>query len=264
MNNVPSLADVLCGAAWMRRDEPFPHVVAETVFRESYYRELDDAFGRVLARGLGDGRDRLSRRIAGYDAYAMPLRPDERGPFRVFVSREWHDMLAAVLGVAGTGYVTCVLHHHATGSASGRVHNDLNPSWFAVYDSDTGIRLQRPDLVALTTGERLQPGIPTVELIRAATMLFYLRNPEWHDGDGGETGLYDASSDPVDDPLLAVPPRNNSLIAFPCTPYSYHSFLGNRRSPRNCLIMWLHQERATVAARWGLEAIVPWAAGSRG
>jgi len=260
MNNVPRLADVLSGAPWVRRDEPFAHVVAETAFRPSYYQQLDEAFGQVLSRGLGEGRHRLSRRIAGYDAYAMPLRPEERGPFRIFVSREWHDMLAAVLGIAGTGYVACVLHHHAVGSASGRVHNDLNPSWFPVYESDTGVRLQRPDLVALTTGETRQPGIETVEMVRAGVMLLYLHNPPWRPGDGGGTGLYAAVTDEVERPYAMVPPLNNSILAFECTPYSYHSFIHNAHSPRNCLILWLHEEPATVASRWGLEAIVPWAA----
>jgi 2OG-Fe(II) oxygenase superfamily len=254
------LADLLGERRWMRRLDPFPHVVASRAFSDDFYGELDEAFAAVLARGFGTRPDQLSRRIAGYDAYGLSFPPDQPGPFGLFLSREWHDMLGGALGIEATGYITCGLHHHAPRGASGRIHNDLNPSWFAVYDGPGGVRVARHDLVRLTTGEVLHDGTETVEQVRAGVMLFYLHNPPWRPGDGGETGLYCALSDDTDHPRLSIPPLNNSLLAFECTPYSFHSFIRNRRSPRNCLIMWLHQERDTVAARWGDDAIVPWPA----
>jgi hypothetical protein len=253
-------ADVLAAQSWMRHAEPFPHVVARSAFVDEFYNELDAAFGEVLAHGFGGRPDQLDRRIPGYDAYGLTLPAEQPEPFGLFVSRAWHDLLAGVLGVTGTGYVTCGLHHHAVGSASGQVHNDLNPSWFAVYDSPSGIRVTRHDLVGLTSGEVRRPGIETVEMVRAGVMLLYLHNPPWRPGDGGGTGLYAAVTDEVERPYAMVPPLNNSILAFECTPYSYHSFIHNAHSPRNCLILWLHEEPATVASRWGLEAIVPWAA----
>jgi 2OG-Fe(II) oxygenase superfamily len=78
----------------------------------------------------------------------------------------------------------------------------------------------------------------------------YLCNPDWIEGDGGETGLYGSREDPVDRPIAVVPPINNSLLMFECTPYSYHSFLSNGRSPRNSVIVWLHREKVEVLSRW--------------
>lgn len=251
-------AEVLATRSWMRRAEPFPHVVATSAFTDEFYDELDVAFGEVLASGFGDRPDQLSRRIPGYDAYGLAFPAEQPEPFGLFLSLEWHDLLAGVLGVNGTGYVTCGLHHHAVGSASGQVHNDLNPSWFAVYDTPSSIRVARHDLVGMTTGVVRRPGTETVELVRVGVMLLYLHNPPWRPGEGGGTGLYAAATDDVERPHAMVPPLNNSILAFECTPYSYHSFIHNAHSPRNCLIMWLHQEPATVAARWGEGAVVPW------
>jgi Rps23 Pro-64 3,4-dihydroxylase Tpa1-like proline 4-hydroxylase len=93
-------------------------------------------------------------------------------------------------------------------------------------------------------------------------MLFYLGNPPWKPGDGGETGLYASGTDPVHAPAVAVPPRNNSLLAFACTPFSYHSFLSNRRTVRRTVSVVLHQRRADVVARWGAGAIIPWGTGA--
>jgi hypothetical protein len=55
-----------------------------------------------------------------------------------------------------------------------------------------------------------------------------------------------------------VPPINNSMLLFECTPYSYHSFISNRRSVRNCLVMWLHRPKEEVTARWGETVIEKW------
>jgi len=95
-----------------------------------------------------------------------------------------------------------------------------------------------------------------VETIRAVAAIFYLDNPPWSPGDGGTTGLYRNASDPVDQPAAVVPPLNNSMLAFECTPFSYHGFVSNRRHPRNSVVLWLHRSRQDVVRRWGEHAIV--------
>ncbi len=88
-------------------------------------------------------------------------------------------------------------------------------------------------------------------------MIFYLANPV-RGVVGGETGLYRAASDPIDRPADVVPPVNNSLVAFECTPTSFHGFMSNRNAVRNCLVMWLHREKTEAIRRWGESSIVYW------
>jgi hypothetical protein len=171
-------------------------------------------------------------------------------------------MLARLFGVPATGDVNIGLHHHEPGSANGFPHNDLNPGWFP-RDEDAngnGIRLARPDLVEYTTGDVRRPGIVARETVRAVACLIYLNNPPWSRGDGGSTGLYRAPSDPPNSPVAAVAPVNNSLLAFECTPHSYHGFLTNRVHPRDTIVMWLHRERQDAVQRWGQDAIVRYGA----
>jgi hypothetical protein len=259
------LERVLANRHWLYRTEPFPHVTAREVFTPACYRQLEAQFRRILARGFADpasvrlepgmpGR-RFARGMPGYDAYGFNFSPRLRGPLRLFVSRSWHDLLAGLLGVNATCHVNAGLHHHKVGSESGNPHNDLNPAWFVDYESPDGINLARHDLCSYTTGRPRVPGVVPRAVVRALAMIFYLNNPPWSPGDGGETALYRT---PRDDPEVMVPPINNSLVVFPCTPYSYHSFLRNVRHERNTVIMWLHRSRAEAISFWGERAIVDW------
>ncbi len=65
------------------------------------------------------------RNIRNYDAYSMLFDWSMPEPFRLFLSREWHDMLAHLSDVPSTGDVTGGFHHHRKGSKSGQIHNDL-------------------------------------------------------------------------------------------------------------------------------------------
>jgi Rps23 Pro-64 3,4-dihydroxylase Tpa1-like proline 4-hydroxylase len=94
-----------------------------------------------------------------------------------------------------------------------------------------------------------------VETIRGAVVIYYLMNEGWQPGDGGETGLF-TGRDPGS---LAArrPPLNNSLVAFECTPTSFHAFLANRR-PRTSIIMWVHRTVEEAVERYGEEQIERW------
>jgi len=148
------------------------------------------------------------------------------------------------------------LHHHDVGSLSGAPHNDLNPGWFVDERSPSGVTVADPSVCSYTTG-RTKDRRPVVERIRSVALIYYLANPEVYTG-GGETGLYERGTDPVQRPALAVPPVNNSLVAFECTPYSFHSFITNPNVERNCLVMWLHRPKEAVVRRWGSHSIVGW------
>lgn len=251
------LAKLLANRRWLHREQPFPHFRAQNVFRPPVYRAMEAAFQSMLRRGLGTGDDpeQFSRSITGYDVYSVTLQRKLPPPFSVFLSRAWHDTLAALTGIAATGDLDGALHHHLPGSLGGLPHNDLNPGWFAAEAAPGEVNLSDNSVCAYRTGATAAPLVR--ETVRAAALLFYLNNRPWTPGDGGETGLYDSILRPTAEPILAVPPVSNSLLLFECTPYSYHAFMRNRYA-RNSLIMWLHRPRTEVEARWGEAAIVNW------
>ena len=258
-----ALAEKLANRRWLRREKPFPHVVATDVFTPAAYRDIEVAFQQLLALGLGDPRERerFSRSIEGYDVYALSLQPSLPEPLHVFFSREWHDAIAAVAGGHATGDVDGALHHHPPGTLSGRPHNDLNPGWFAGEADPGEVNLSDGRRCSYQSGRLGAAGVggPSPrETIRAVAVLFYVNNPPWRPGDGGETGLYLDGRARTENPVLAVPPRNNSLLLFECTPRSYHAFIRNTVQPRNSVIHWLHRTKEDVIRRWGSEPIVSW------
>jgi hypothetical protein len=241
---------------WLRREKPFPHIIATNVFSRAFYRSLEREFYRQFEQAAPGGLNDPSLKMRGYDAYGLHFSPNQSGPFSIFVSRAWHDLMASLFNVNACGFINAGLHHHLVGSGNGRVHTDLSIGWFVDYPSRSGIRVSRHDLCHYTDGAALAPGVRPFESVRAVSMLFYLANPPWSPGDGGETGLYQSSQDPVDSPAFRMPPINNSILLFECTPHSYHSFLRNNKSVRNSIIMWIHSSKDQAIARWGDDALV--------
>jgi hypothetical protein len=254
------LAQALAQRSWKFRTAPFAHFIATGVFKAEIYAAMAAQFQSFLDRGLSEepATGKFARTIKGYDAYAISFSPALDGPLAVFISKEWHDMLARLVGIEATGDINGGFHHHEPGSASGRPHNDLNPGWFSDSPRADGINVSNYDICDYHTGQIHKRGSKARETVRAAALLFYLNNPTWRPGDGGETGLYRDVGQAVDQPSESVPPLDNSVLLFECTPHSYHAFLQNRRSSRNSLIMWLHRAKAEVETRWGRNSIVYW------
>jgi 2OG-Fe(II) oxygenase superfamily len=247
------LSDVLGERRWIRRKRPFPHVIAYDVFRPVAYRRLEEAFTELLAETAD--RPYMER----HDIDGRTVDEELAGRFAPLLGRDFHDLLAGALGIVATGHVAVGMHHHRVGSQHGFPHNDLNPGWFRGTPSSEELVYTGPH-VDYTSGASLD-GDTTVaptETVRAASLLFYLANPPWEDGDGGVTGLYRSATDDIEHPVGFAPPLNNSILLFECTPSSFHGFIGNRRSPRNSIVMWLHRPKRDVVARWGEHAIVPY------
>lgn len=249
------LAGLLAHRRWVRREQPFPHVVAQNVFVPEFYQQLHDEFLRVER----DNPHLFERSMKGYDASATDLRRHQNGPLGIFVSRAWHDLMAGAFGVEGTGDVAASIHHHDAGSATGWPHHDLAPGWFpGPRPPADQVRLTDMDAVDYYHGPGERRTVPPPrETVRAVSLLFYLGNPEWEPGDGGETALFASVGDAHRGPSATVPPVNNSLVMFECTPFSWHTFLTNRK-PRNSVVMWVHRDKADAVARWGEQSIVPW------
>ena len=242
------LADVLAHRRWWVIDTPLRHLRVDDVFTDDVYGRIVDTFRTRMASGD------FTRSLAGYDASAAAVTPANAGGFEVFLTREWHELIAALLDVPVTGDIIATLHHHAAGSLAGSVHNDLNPGWFP-RRNDSGINVHDPRLCNYRTGIS-SAGVAAVERTRAISLLYYLDTSP--DISGGGTGFYRSAGQSVDQPDVVVPPRNNSLVAFECTPFSFHTFISNIDRERNCLVMWWHRDRGDAIARWGNGSIVKW------
>src|SRR5262249_11184946 len=152
------------------------------------------------------------------------------------------DLLASLAGVEATTDVSAALHHHEPGSRDGIIHNDLNPGWFVSQPRSDGITVADSTACNYQRGTAHEPGTTPVERTRAVAMIFFLNNASWRPGDGGECALY-ASRDGNAAPDARVAPINNSILAFECTPHSFHRFLSNRAGSRDSVILWLHREK---------------------
>ena len=246
------LANYLLSRRWLRRSHPFPHVVAYDVFVPGVYEALVRRV-RAAVEALG-----THSYLDGHDIFGTTVTAQTAAGLEPFTLRAWHDLLAHVAGVPATGHVALGMHHHKVRSADGFTHNDLNAGWFAADPAPGAIELTRPDLLEYTTGAAKVGGVSPRETVRAVAAIYYLANGPWQPGDGGTTGLYTTAGDPTHQPAMVVPPIDNSLLIFECTPTSWHGFISNRRRERNSIIMWLHRPKSDVVARWGASAIVPY------
>jgi hypothetical protein len=261
---ITNLADIVSGQhRWLRYERPFPHVVATDVFHPLVYKAMEEEFTGWLARGLSDRPmatdTTFSRAMGSYDAYGYNFSQDQAGAFDVLLSSSWCRLLADLFDVKVTHHVNLGLHHHLPGSQSGWPHNDLAPGWFADESPHPDHFTLSDHRVNYHTGRGAHDcpnGV--VEEVRAVAALIYLANEEWHPGDGGETALFAGAGGDPTRPAGIVAPINNSMLVFECTPFSFHTFLSNRRIARNGLVMWLHRPKAEVVRRWDDSSIVYW------
>jgi hypothetical protein len=245
------LIEIIANRRWKRRLEPFPHVIATDLFVPAVAEEIDTAVRKVLEEQPLDS-------MVNYDAAGWGFGPDLDWPLRLFVSDEWRRFIARVVGTETSAYVSGAVHHHEISGADGRPHTDLTPVYFADVEPTGGVVQPRSDLVNFKSGRALVDGVRVIRTVRAVSILYYTANPPWRPGDGGETGLYRRRSDPVDRPAASFPPINNSMLAFECTPNSFHSFMSNRVSERNSITMWLHHSDTEAVDRWGERAMDRW------
>jgi LPS sulfotransferase NodH len=252
----PLRSSIAAGRRWIKSSVPFDHVRATDVFVREQYAAMSERFDEISSIGATKSANQgFARGIPGYDASGYNFSPGNYGPFGLFVGREWLELLARLFGVSLSGHVLCGLHHHEPGSADGFLHHDLNPGFFADYPDSSGVVVARQELCSYTTGEAYRSDVRVTETVRGIAMIYFLSNPPWRRGDGGQTGLYSGPRDNINDPVVAIPPINNSLVLFRCSPRSFHSFISNRRSERNSVIAWYHRPKADVVREHGIEAI---------
>ncbi|MFE2940389.1 2OG-Fe(II) oxygenase [Streptomyces sp. NPDC059255] len=257
------LNQLLDGRRWLLREFPFRHIWAESVFAPALYEQMIAEFRHLLGAPDGHG---FQRNMPGYDATGHSFRPGYRGAFDIFFSAEFRRLMSTVSGAPITCDMDAGLHHHRPGARSGRVHNDLSPGWFLARSSspspDATVNLSDSARCNYRSGETPEPGVEVVEMVRALALIYYLDNGPWLPGNGGETGLYLSNTVPVTEPASLVPPKDNSMLAFECTPRSFHTYLESRRT-RNSPVLWWHRPKEDATSRWGEEAIASWPRGQR-
>ncbi len=252
MSATNDLAAVLANPDWARREFPFPHVVASKVFTRDFYDSLALQLLRLL--GGGPAKTKLPRTIPGQDVYGVPFSPQVGGPLAVFLSPAWRDLMCKHFDIAPTPYVYAGAHHHSVGSKSGFIHNDFGAAWYPLSRNGC-IRLPDHRLCNYQTGEGELGAADKVQVVRGVVLLFYLLNDGWEPGEGGETGLYSSDNLPVAEPSASVPPVNNSLVAFECSPTSFHTFISNQKHPRTSITVTVHRTLDDAERRFGREAI---------
>jgi LPS sulfotransferase NodH len=238
------LAPLLGNRRWWFSTRPFRHVVAHGVFAPEFYEQLLAAF-----QAMTDG-DALAYNTE-HDFVGRSLNTGTEGPLSVFVSEQWHDLFARLFGIVTTGQSTAGIHRHFPGSRNGFPHNDISPQPL--------VNDVMPDEIIVHGGADAAPA-DNVETVRAVAILFYLNNGPWRPSHGGQTGMYRHWSDPVSRPLAAAPPVDNSLLAFECSPYSYHSFMANS-TRRDSVISFLYRTLDDFVAVWGPDGVRQYAEG---
>jgi hypothetical protein len=254
------LEEIIQNRRWERHDHPFPYVYAQGVFTDDFYKTLEYETKNILSRGLSETpvRGHFCRNMPGYDAYGTGFNFHETtGNLSVFLTPHWHDVLGNLFGVKGTGYINAGMHHHTINSDHGFIHNDLNPVWFPT-DGKGRIRLPDFQRCNYKTGEGSLSPDEKIEVVRGVVMIYYLANDPWFEGDGGETGFYDNPHAKVNKPAAKIPPLNNSLVVYECTPTSWHSFIKNTRTPRTSVIMWIHRRMEDAVENFGEENLERW------
>lgn len=237
---------------WPVQRWPFKHLIVHDLFEDEVVKRLKIAFQmRIQDHGLR----RTS--VANYDAAIMPFVDDDRTAFFPFLNPDWLRLISRAMNLDTTLEVDGALHSHPPGSRNGWIHNDFNPGWFA--------RSAKPDEVYLSTlgdcnyksGKMVLADVQPVCRMRYLTLIYYLNNPHWSPGMGGETGIYLSQRQDVDRADIFVPPLNNTMLLFECTPHSWHSFR-TTSFQRNSITLWLHRDFDQAKQQWPRHEPVYW------
>ncbi len=242
------------GENWWEHRVPFRHFRAEGVLSSSDYLAIASAFTEILdsTEGRSKGRHRMSRTTEGYDARMLPMDNSLSLAFSPFFEDRWIKSLFELLGLPFLDRIDGALHSSPKGSRSGWIHTDFCSAWFdESIESPSPMVFPNRSRCDYFTGRRRSENVVSKEYVRVATLIFYLCNDGWTDGDGGETALYDSCKEVSDTKIDLVPPTNNSLLLFECSPHSYHRFVKNPGCTRNSAILWLHGTIEYVESRWG-------------
>jgi hypothetical protein len=231
---------------------PFKHMVIPDLFETSVLERLKRNFSeRTQAPNVQRSRTK------NYDAEMLTLVDDDRCLFSPFLDFEWLRLVSRALSIDPCFEVSGALHSHPVGSRSGWVHNDYNPGWFARSARDGEVYLSTSSACEYKTGNTPPSSPRPICRMRYLTLIYYLNNPPWNPGMGGETGIYLSKRQSIDEAEIFVPPHENTLLVFECTPHSWHTFRTSNFQ-RNSLTLWLHREFEQAKREWPHHEPVYW------
>jgi hypothetical protein len=246
--------EIADAARWERHTAPFVHFRVRDIFRPEIYARLTSAFSEILADSEPGrtGPYQMARTRTDYDARMMSVTDELAPRFAPLFELQWVRFLERLTGTPALDRISGGLHSSDPGARTGAIHADFCTAWFDESPANAGsLLLPRHQRVEYFTGRKLVPDAEPKQYVRATTLLFYLCNEGWKAGDGGETGLYGASRNSSRVSTELVPPVDNSMVIFNCSPHSYHRFVTNPGRRRNSIVMWLHQTEADAETRWG-------------
>jgi hypothetical protein len=234
---------------------PFRHYRAKNLLSQEAYDNLSSAFTEILETTAGkrDGPYRLTRSNKNYDALMLGIDQTLASVFTPFFSPDWLESLSEFFSIPFVPKIDGGLHSSPANSRTGWIHTDYCAGWFDESVPSNGM-LSFPDRTRCEyfTGRALKPDALPRQYIRAATLIFYLCNDHWVPEDGGETGIYGARTQTPQTDAEFIPPINNTLLIFRCSPHSYHRFITNPGRARNSIILWLHSTPGYAASRWSV------------
>jgi hypothetical protein len=237
-------------AQWWARADPFHHFLVTDLLEPAAYDRVASSFDAVLHGAAGPLR--LAQSQANYDAQMLGISRETAPRFAPFFSADWLKGLRTRLGLPEVRRVDGALHSTPAGGRTGWIHSDLCSAWFDESGAeDSTLLFPNRRRCEYFTGKVKSALAKPVEYVRAATAIYYLCNDGWRDGEGGETALYSSSIAGPHTSEVLVPPANNSLLVFQCSPHSYHRFIRNPGRRRNSIILWLHITVDQALCLWG-------------
>lgn len=180
--------------------------------------------------------------------YTPPVKCIASSDLSVIASLELRSLIAEAFNIRIDENVLIGMHRHNPPSKAGWAHTDFAVVSFPRTQPNlNGVRVFPVDdgcTYADDTAER-QPN--AVKTARSLACLYYVANEQWEPGKGGETGVFSNMGERL---IAKIPPKNNSLFVFECSPLSYHAYLGSEHMERNSFIWWYHSDPGYLLDRY--------------
>jgi hypothetical protein len=241
---MPSLhTSIINNGQWRDLRRPFRHFHATRVLESTVYNSVAKMFSTLLLRSPKSRRKLPSFTKSVYNNdLVLPVDECLAEDLPAIFSESSIRSLYGILDLPFLPRIDAEMHSHPKGSPSGFIHTDYSETWFDESFAPLKPMIRFPSRFRCdsVTGEvKVRSAIPA-KYVRAATLIFYLCNDGWREGDGGETALYEDEWETPDISARLIPPANNSLLLFRCSPHSYHRFVTNPGCVRNSIVLRLY------------------------
>ncbi len=229
--------------------KPFPHVNIRNFFKRDFYLSLCHEFETTLQKGVLEADEpkdlqRFQKFHYGFDASHWQLPPNIGAPINLLYQPVWIEFFSKLFGVPLTKNVSITFHSQVFGSKPFSAHNDY--CYVGMPKSkpgDDNVKQLFYDAPYFISGPQEAKDLNLDLQMRSVIGIFYLDNPDYVEGNGGETGLYESYEGYLqNNPVKLIPPISNSMLIFETTPDSFHTYVPNKAKYRNTLLFWLHSD----------------------